>query len=138
LLVEVHGILKVLRAEALPGTASHRRLISSVCAKNGFSGYLGAGRDNWRTTPVGAIRQGDYKLLEFFEDSHLELYDLKHDLGEQHNLAAEKPGLAKQLHAKLVGWRQSVGAAMPKPCTGQEPASKPDRRGKRRQPATVG
>lgn len=103
-----------------------------------FPGYLGAGRDNWRTTPAGAIRQGDHKLLEFFEDGHLELYDLKHDLGEQHNIAAEKPELAKQLHAKLVGWRQSIGAPMPKPRTGQEPATKPDRRGMRRQGAAEG
>lgn len=96
-----------------------------------FPGYLGAGRDSWRTTPAGAIRQGDHKLLEFFEDGHLELYDLKHDLGEQHNLATEKPELAKQLHAKLVGWRQAVGAPIPDRRTGQEPKNEPERRGKR-------
>ncbi len=76
-----------------------------------FPGYLGGGRDSWRTTPAGAIRVGDYKLLEFFEDGRLELYDLKQDLGQKHDLAAEKPELTRQLHAKLVEWRQKVGCA---------------------------
>ena len=39
------------------------------------------------TTPVSAIRQGDWKLLEFFEDNHVELYNLKDDIGENNNLA---------------------------------------------------
>ncbi|MCA8990158.1 MAG: sulfatase, partial [Planctomycetaceae bacterium] len=39
------------------------------------------------TTPVGAIRMGDWKLLEYFEDGRVELYHLTDDLGEQHNLA---------------------------------------------------
>ncbi|HEX4129497.1 MAG TPA: sulfatase [Pirellulales bacterium] len=78
-----------------------------------FPGYLGAGADTWRTTPAGAIRKGDYKLIEFFEDGRLELYDLKNDLSQRHDLAAEKPELTKQLHAELVAWRERVGAPMP-------------------------
>src|SRR6185295_3604985 len=54
-----------------------------------FPGYLGAGENAWRTTPAGAIRSGDWKLLEFFEDHHLELYNLRNDLSEKTNLAAE-------------------------------------------------
>lgn len=79
-----------------------------------FPGYLGAGKDSWRTTPAGAIRAREYKLLEFFEDGHLELYDLKNDLGEKHDLIAEKPEIAKQLHDRLAAWRQEIGAPMPK------------------------
>ncbi len=78
-----------------------------------FPGYLGAGRDSWRTTPAGAIRMGSYKLLEFFEDGRTELYDLKNDIGERHDLAARKPELAKKLHAKLIAWRESIKAPMP-------------------------
>src|SRR5262249_10916766 len=40
-----------------------------------FPGYLGAGKGDWRTTPAGAVRAGDYKLIEFFETGRLELYN---------------------------------------------------------------
>ena len=43
-----------------------------------FHGYLGSGKNVWRTTPAGAIRVGDFKLLEFFEDGRLEFYSLIH------------------------------------------------------------
>jgi arylsulfatase A-like enzyme len=79
-----------------------------------FPGYLeGSGPGNWRTTPIGTVRAGDFKLLEFFEDGRLELYDLRKDLGEKTNLAAKMPGKAKELHAKMAAWRKDVGAAMP-------------------------
>lgn len=67
------------------------------------------------TSPVGAIRQGDWKLLEYFEDNHLELYNLKDDLAESKNLAQEMPDRAKELQQRLAAWRQSVGAQMPTP-----------------------
>jgi arylsulfatase A-like enzyme len=78
-----------------------------------FPGYLGAGANSWRTTPVGTIQSGDWKLMEFYEDGRLELYDLRDDISEQKNLAAHQPGKAKELHAKLVTWRKDVGAKMP-------------------------
>jgi arylsulfatase A-like enzyme len=80
-----------------------------------FPGYLGAGASDWRTKPVGAVRSGDYKLLEFFEDGRLELYNLKDDLSQKVDLAEKDPDRAKALHAKLVAWRESVGAKMPTP-----------------------
>ncbi|MBX7206670.1 MAG: sulfatase [Verrucomicrobiaceae bacterium] len=67
------------------------------------------------TTPVSAVRAGDWKLLEFFEDNHLELYNLLEDLSEQHDLAATMPDKAKELRDKLHVWRESVGAALPTP-----------------------
>ena len=78
-----------------------------------FPGYLGAGAGSWRTTPVGAIRSGDWKLQEFFEDGHIELYNLRDDLGQKSNLAAAQPDKAKELHDRLVAWRQAVKAPMP-------------------------
>ena len=78
-----------------------------------FPGYLGAGANSWRTTPAGAIRSGDYKLLEFFEDGHVELYDLKKDLSQKNDLAKSNPDKAKELHDKLVAWRTSLDAQMP-------------------------
>ncbi len=101
-----------------------------------FPGYLGAGPGSWRTTPVGVIQSGDWKLMEFFEDHRLELYNLRDDLGEQHNLAAEKPEKTKELHAKMLAWRQSVGAQMPAPNTDIKPTGAEKKRGgKRKQQA---
>ena len=67
----------------------------------------------WRTTPAGAIRNGPYKLIEFFEDGRLELYDLSNDIGESRNLASERPELTSDLHARLNAWRIEVSADMP-------------------------
>ena len=105
-----------------------------------FPGYLGAGANTWRTTPVGVITAGDWKLMEFLEDNRLELYNLKDDLGEQKNLAATMPDKAKELHDKLVAWRKSVNAPMPtphKPDPNAQPAdSKKKGRGKGKKRAT--
>lgn len=78
-----------------------------------FPGYLGAGDDTWRTTPVSLIQAGDWKLMEFLEDGRLELYNLREDIGETKNLAATMPEKAKELHAKLVTWRAGINAPMP-------------------------
>ena len=90
-----------------------------------FPGYLGGGAvDTWRTTPVGVIQAGDWKLMEFFEDGRLELHCLKDDIGEKKNLAAEMPEKAKELHTKLVAWRTAINAPMPTPHTpGERPAA---------------
>jgi arylsulfatase A-like enzyme len=78
-----------------------------------FPGYLGAGQDTWRTTPVGLVQAGDWKLMEFFEDGRLDLYNLKEDIGETKNLAAEQPAKTQELHAKMIAWRESIHAPMP-------------------------
>lgn len=78
-----------------------------------FPGYLGSANDTWRTTPVSMIREGDYKLLEFFEDGHVELYDVQKDLEQEHDLAAAEPELAQRLRTRLEAWRTEVGAPIP-------------------------
>lgn len=65
------------------------------------------------SSPSSAVREGDYKLIEFLQDGHVELYDLTHDLGEDHDLAAAQPERAAALRAKLHQWRADVGAEMP-------------------------
>lgn len=62
--------------------------------------------------PGAAIRDGDDKLIEFYQDGHIELYDLRKDPGEQRDLARERPQLAARLRRKLADWRRSVGAQM--------------------------
>jgi arylsulfatase A-like enzyme len=66
-------------------------------------------------TPGSSVRAGDYKLIEFFEDGRLELYNLREDIGEERNLADAEPRRAKELHKMLVGWRESVEAKIPEP-----------------------
>jgi arylsulfatase A len=67
------------------------------------------------TTPVSAVRSGDWKLLEFFEDDHIELYNLHKDIGELHDLAKDMPDKANALREQLHAWRASVCAALPSP-----------------------
>jgi hypothetical protein len=64
-------------------------------------------------TPGSSVRMGDYKLIEFFEDGRLELYNLHEDISEEHNLAEELPDITKALHARLVAWREQVEAKIP-------------------------
>lgn len=98
-----------------------------------FPGYLGAGKDSWRTTPVSLIQSGDWKLMEFLEDGRLELYNLRDDIGETKNLAESNPEKARELHGRLVAWRAEVNAPMPQRNDGGDPppAKKPGGRKKK-------
>jgi len=83
-----------------------------------FPAYLqgkaeGARDEYFRTRPAGAIRLGDWKLIEYFEDGTLELYNLKGDIGETTNLTAELPEKTSELHEKLIQWRESINAPVP-------------------------
>jgi arylsulfatase A-like enzyme len=105
-----------------------------------FPGYLESyvHEKGWRTSPVGAVHAGDFKLLEFFETGAVELYNLRDDVGETRNLAAQSPEKVRQLRAQLATWRQQIGAAMPTMKTGHESDPKPDeakagKKGKRKQ-----
>ena len=70
---------------------------------------------NQGSRPAGAIREGDWKLVEHFEDGSIELYKLTDDIGETKNLAASEPARAGELLRKLQAWRARVGARMPLP-----------------------
>lgn len=88
-----------------------------------FPCYIGKG------TPAGAIRTGDWKLLEFFEDRNKpELYDLKNDPGETKNLSSRMPEKAQELYRALQQWQRETSAAIP---TTQNPKYDPAARGKR-------
>ncbi len=76
-------------------------------------------------TPGGAIRMGDLKLIEFYEDGRCELYDLSQDIGEKNNLIEVEPKLTRQLQERLAEWRESVGAKMPTANPGYEPTASP-------------
>jgi arylsulfatase A-like enzyme len=65
--------------------------------------------------PFGAIRDGDWKLIEWYEDGSIELYNVPADTSEKNDLAGAQPGKVKDLRTKLAAWRTEVGARMPTP-----------------------
>jgi arylsulfatase A-like enzyme len=64
-------------------------------------------------TPYSAIRRGHWRLVEFFEDQGVELYDLKADVAEKKDLARENADKVKELRGKLASWRKKLGAQLP-------------------------
>jgi arylsulfatase A len=67
---------------------------------------------NQTAKPGGAIRAGDFKLIEFYEDGRRELFNLQNDPREGTNLADKEPGKVRDLAEKLDSWRKSVDAQM--------------------------
>lgn len=70
--------------------------------------YHGSG---W--SPGGAIRKGDWKLIEFWEHGDAQLYNLAEDIGEQNDLSTQQPKVKAELTAALAKWRKQIGAVMP-------------------------
>jgi uncharacterized sulfatase len=73
------------------------------------------------STPASAIRQGDWKLIEFFEDESIELYNLRSDIGEKVNVASTEATIANKLKSLLHDWRLRVNAKMPVPNPDYDP-----------------
>lgn len=71
--------------------------------------------------PHGAVRLGNYKLIEWYEDMKVELFDLQADLGELHDLARQLPDQANELRALLHDWRKRVNTQMPTPNPAYQP-----------------
>ena len=63
--------------------------------------------------PYSIIRKGDLKLIKFWEGIN-ELYDLKQDLGEQHNLATQMPDKVRELDSELVRLLTEMNAKLPR------------------------
>jgi arylsulfatase A-like enzyme len=74
-----------------------------------FPHYHGSGN-----RPSGAVRMGRWKLIEWFEDGVVELYDLWNDPGEARDLSGDEPERARELLERLKEWRREVGADMPR------------------------
>lgn len=67
----------------------------------------------FRTRPGSAVRLGDWKLIQYFENNDLELYNLKEDIGEKNNLAKSNAEKTKELLSLLNEWRSKTNAPVP-------------------------
>ena len=81
--------------------------------------------------PGAAVRRGDWKLIEWAEDSRTELFNLAQDLGEQHDLSAKETQRVQQLRAELAAWQKQVGAKFATPNPSYDPAKPNGRAAKR-------
>ena len=72
---------------------------------------------------ASAIRNGPYKLLKFYDDDSVELYDLENDISEAKNLAKENPEKAKAMRYELEQWLKNVGANIPQRSESSSPAT---------------
>ena len=121
----------ILQMAGVQGDASHNRGVDGVSLVPLLKGGKTLGREAiyWHyphyhpggATPYGAVRAGDWKLIEFYEDMHVELYHLAKDIGEAHDLAARMPDKARELRGKLHAWRKAVDAQMPTPNPNYDP-----------------
>jgi arylsulfatase A-like enzyme len=66
-------------------------------------------------SPGGAVRYKNFKLIEYYENGTVQLFDLDKDIGELHDLAKEHPAKVNELRNMLHRWRESVGAKMMEP-----------------------
>jgi len=83
--------------------------------------------------PSAAIRRGEHKLIEWFEEDKVELFNVVTDPGEKKDLAAEQPELAAKLRAELHAWQKEVGAKSTIPNPAYD-SSKPNGRAAERKP----
>jgi arylsulfatase A-like enzyme len=63
----------------------------------------------------GAIREGDYKLIEYYDDGSVELYNLKQDIGEHMDISEKQPHVTQSMKTQLDQWLRESGAKMPVP-----------------------
>ena len=68
----------------------------------------------WRTAPCGAIREGDWKLIEYFESGDVELFNLKNDPGEKKDLSKTEADKTASMYAKLRTWQKQTNSPIPK------------------------
>jgi len=64
-------------------------------------------------TPHGAMREGEWKLIEWYEDPRVELFNLRNDPGEHNDLAKQFSERAQAMRTRLESWRKQVNAALP-------------------------
>jgi arylsulfatase A-like enzyme len=119
-LLEIAGVKKPLNTDvdgqSFVSLLQGKKTFSREAIYWNFPGYLENGGKNkvvtgdFRTRPVSVVRSGDFKLLYFYEDQRVELYNIKEEIGEKTNLAESNPKKFKELKNKLQEWKKAVNA----------------------------
>ena len=73
----------------------------------------GTGKLYWRAVPASAIRKGDWKLILYYEDNSVKLFNISFDIGETKDLAGANPEKAAELLAELKAWLAETRAPIP-------------------------
>lgn len=109
---------KILDGTSLLPVATNKDELAERALYWHFPIYLEGGNAEtqdplFRTRPGSAIRFGDWKLIQYFENNDIELYNLKEDISEKNNLAASNTEKVEELLGMLNDWRVSINAPVP-------------------------
>lgn len=110
-LLEVAG-LPAMPGQAVDGVSFVPALKGRPFERNAIYWHFPHYSNHGMQSPGGAIRLGDFKLLDYFENNTVQLFNLKDDPGEQNDLARKQPETAAQLKGMLDDWRKNVAARM--------------------------
>ncbi len=129
------SIAPLLRSEAIAERAIfwHFPLYLTGSGEGRVVPIFGSTDGYWRGVPASAMCRGDWKLIHFFEDDSIRLYNLADDVGELHNLAETKPDVAQRLLSELKTWQVATKAVIPQqqnPLFGTAAGGKPTALGK--------
>ncbi|MEE2675740.1 MAG: sulfatase [Planctomycetota bacterium] len=114
-------ILEMVGLEAMPEQHPDGLSITSLVQggksieRDGIYWHFPHYSNHGMQSPGGAIRVDDWKLLEYYENGTVQLFNLKNDLGERKDLALRHPEKAAELRQQLHAWRERVGANMMPP-----------------------
>jgi arylsulfatase A-like enzyme len=112
--VDGESFVKVLRgARALQREAIFWHFPLYLSAGDQLLPIYGTETKSWRAVPTSVIRKGDFKLIYYYEYGRFELFNLREDLSEEHDLSVEMPAKAEELLAELNAWVRDVGAPVP-------------------------
>ncbi|WP_083923277.1 sulfatase [Echinicola pacifica] len=111
------SILPLMQGNALPERAIfwHFPLYADLDhgVYPGTFPVLGTDHMYWRGVPATVIRRGNYKLIYYYEDQSVKLFDVLNDMGESRDLSMEQPEITKKLLAELKAWTSTVEAPVP-------------------------
>jgi arylsulfatase A-like enzyme len=92
-------------APVLKGKANTTRKRSYWHTQAGNPGYVG-------DTGCSVVRDEEFKLIHWYEEEKIELFNLKEDIGEKNDLSKKMPEKTEELFTELKLWRMNVNAYM--------------------------
>lgn len=120
-----HSYCSPTRAALLTGRNPARLKITDYISSNNKTGNF-PHYGNTGSGPCSSIRVGDWKLIEWFENDSVELFNLAQDVGETTDLAARHPDRVNELRQRLYAWRKEVDANLLRPNPNPSPVTRPN------------